>query len=77
MDRRLKYEFLDKLGGQAYNLLQLCEDRILTKEFRIHLWDGDVPPPPGEVAAAREMAEEPKEPLSPETTAALLQPRKD
>ncbi len=31
VDRRLKDEFLDELGGQAYDLLQLWEDRILTK----------------------------------------------
>ncbi len=77
VDRRLKDEFLDELGGQAYDLLQLWEDRILTNGFRIRLWDGNIPPPPEEVAAARETAEEPEEPLSPETTAALLQPRED
>ena len=77
VDRRIKDEFLDELGGQAYDLLQLWEDRILTNGFRIRLWDGDAPPPPEEVAAARETAEEPKEPFSPETTAALLQPRED
>ena len=77
VDRRIKDEFLDELGGQAYDLLQLWEDRILTNGFRIRLWDGDVPPPPEEVAAARETAEEPEEPLSPETTTALLQPLED
>ena len=77
VDRRLKDEFLDELGGQAYDLLQLWEDRILTNGFRIRLWDGNVPPPAEEVAAARETEEEPEEPLSPETTAALLQPRED
>ncbi len=54
MDRRLKDEFLDKLRGQAYDLLQLWEYRILTNEFRIRLWDSNVPPPLEEVAAARE-----------------------
>ncbi len=77
VDGQIKDEFLDKLGGQAYDLLQLWEDRILTNGFQIRLWDGDVPPPPEEVAVARETAEEPEEPLSSETTTALLQPRED
>ena len=42
VDRRLKDEFLDELGGQAYDLLQLWEDRILTNGFRIRLWDGNI-----------------------------------
>ncbi len=29
------------------------------------MWDGDVPPPSEKVAAARETAEEPEEPISP------------
>ncbi len=36
-DRRLKDEFIDELGGQAYDLLQLWEDRILTNGFQIRL----------------------------------------
>ena len=65
VDRWLKDEFLDELGGQAYDLLQLWEDRILTNGFWIRRWDGDVPPPPEEVAATSETAEEPEKPLFP------------
>ena len=72
-DRRLKDEFIDELGGQAYDLLQLWEDRILTNGFQIRLWDEELPPPAEEVAAARET----EEPLSPGTTAELLLPRED
>ncbi len=77
VDRRLKDKFLDELRGQAYDLLQLLGDRILTNRFWIHLSGGDVPPPPQELPACRQIAEEPKESLSPETTAALLQPHED
>ncbi len=73
----MKDELLSELGGQAYDLLQLWEERILTNRFQIHLWDGELPPPAEEVATARETEEKPEEPLSPETMAALLQPRKD
>ncbi len=76
-DRRLKDECLDELGGQAYDLLQLWEDRILTNGFWIRLWDGELPPPAEEVAAARETEEEPEEPLSHDKTAELLLPRED
>ncbi len=61
-DRHMKYELLDELGGQAYDLLQLREDQILTNRFQICMWDGELPPLAEEVAAAREMAEEPEEP---------------
>ncbi len=76
VDRGIKEELLKTLAGQAYDLLQLWEDQILTNEFRISLWDGELPPLPKEVKAARETAEEPKdEPLLPATTEALLAPR--
>ena len=76
-DRRLKDEFLDELVGQAYDLLQLLEDRILTNGFWIRLWDEELPPPAEEVATVRETEEEPEEPLSLRTTAELLLPRED
>ncbi len=69
--------FSTSWGGQVYDLLQLWEDRILTNVFRIRLRDGELPPPPEEVATARETAKEPEEPLSPQTTAALLEPCKE
>ena len=76
-DRRLKDEFLDELVGQAYDLLQLLEDRILTNGFWIRPWDEELPPPAEEVATVRETEEEPEEPLSLRTTAELLLPRED
>ncbi len=74
-DRQLKDKFLVELGGQAYDLLQLWKDQILTNGFWTRLWDEELPLQ--EVAAARETAEEPEEPISPGTTAGLLLPRED
>ncbi len=50
-DRQKKAEFLTVLAVEAYNLLQLSEDLILTSGFWICLRDGELPLQPEEVEA--------------------------